>query len=162
MDNLGSTLFITPQEAIEQSPYNTTLDFATFCDKTFKEFYKNRPSEQAPLIRGEGAFLFIELMTILFNAGRVQGIRQERQKRGACRPDNTIDRDNISMAAVYLDSAKYIHEDIVENYIDRLNPENTDPTKWMLAYREMRAKSNAVCMLHNDLKQILDENGITM
>lgn len=162
MDNLGSTLFITPQEAIKQSPYNSTLDYATFCDKTFKEFYKNRPSEQAPLIRGEGAFPFVELMTILFNAGRVQGIRQERQKRGACHSDNSIDRDNLTMAAVYLDSAKYIHEDIVENFIDRCSPETQDPHTWLFAYNEIRAKANAINLLHNSLKELFQQNGITM
>lgn len=162
MNNLDELFLITPQEAVEQSPYNSTMGTMHFANKVLNEFYKSYPSEAKPLLKADYLMQFLEFMSILFNAGRVQGIREERKKRGNALSDNYIDRDNLTMAAVYLGSAKAIHDDITGRLIDCCNPEKENADMWIYAYKEIRAKSNAICMLHNQLKGLLSENGISM
>lgn len=77
-------LLITPEEAVQLSEHTllhyNALDFAKSSEAAFNEIYPDCD----PL------FLYFCIINAVFEAGRVQGIREERQRRNKRRVSDAV------------------------------------------------------------------------
>ena len=75
---------------------------------------------------------------------------------------NTVDRDELIGAAIALDSAEYILQDIAEDFFGQYNPQNEgDHFKIIYEFSRYRAKANVLLMLLNQIRNEFKENKIT-
>ncbi len=73
-------LNISPKEAVMLGDFCTVND-TVICNSIFEEFYDKHPKMQKPQIINENIYGLAWFLATVWNAGRVQGIREERKKR---------------------------------------------------------------------------------
>ena len=71
------------KEMVEISQHTFFIDNAEICDKIMREFYKTHSLDGRPRIPKEYCYDWLCLISTIFNAGKVQGIRSERARRKA-------------------------------------------------------------------------------
>ena len=72
VDKLAVNNTVTPEEAIKLWHYRTIAD--TYIAKAIRDLYEKTEPHTDPMWR------YMKLLSIVWNAGRVQGIREERHK----------------------------------------------------------------------------------
>lgn len=72
VDKLAVNNTVTPEEALKLWQYRTTADLCIV--KEIRDLYEKVETQPEPMWR------YMKLLSIVWNAGRVQGIREERHK----------------------------------------------------------------------------------
>lgn len=80
VDKLKFNNLVSPEEAVTLSKFRTIQDIK-ICDKIIEELYKVQHNGCKPPIKDEAYFELGQLFAIMWNAGRIQGVREEREKR---------------------------------------------------------------------------------
>lgn len=73
-------LLVSAQEAVHLGKNYGTVDTLYIAQEIAEEYYKTLEAEEQTGLR-DHYYEFIMLCSILFDAGRLQGIREERAKR---------------------------------------------------------------------------------
>ena len=77
----SSKPLVTPQEALEMAENFRSVDDITTVMEIVDYFYETKYFEKRE--RSSDRFVQLAFLAAVWNAGRVQGIREERVKRGA-------------------------------------------------------------------------------
>lgn len=75
--------------------------------------------------------------------------------------ENLIDKDELSMLALMVESIKTVQGDIIESFFEAYNPDETDPRLIAFTFKAARDKANAVFFLLCRVFEELKEKGIS-
>lgn len=77
-DKTTAEMLVTPKEALKLADFRTTRDFEIV--ESISEYYKNNNTKT-----DDFHWNYMRLLSAIWNAGRVQGIREERLKHKSVR-----------------------------------------------------------------------------
>lgn len=79
-DRLAVKSLITPQKAVALSPFRSVQDM-NISNDIAEEFYKTKSPDCRAFVPNAFLFEYLQMLGTIWNAGRIQGIREERKKR---------------------------------------------------------------------------------
>lgn len=79
-----------------------------------------------------------------------------------CKETNIVDKDELIGSAIAIDSAKYIIQELLEDFFECFNPQDEDDQfRIIYEFPRHRAKANVLLMLLNQIRNEFKENKIT-